>query len=85
MFSLHTAFAIQLLALIAATALLAWTGHAHVFAKNLVRTVAYAGIVLSALGILCTGYYGVKYSRAGYFQSPMGMGMMHESMMKKKG
>ncbi len=86
MFSLHTALAIQLLALIAAAGLLAWSGHTHIFAKGLVRGVAYSVMVISVLGILCTGYYGVKYSRAGYFDSPMGMhGMMHEGMMKKKG
>lgn len=80
MFNLHSAVAFQLLTLVAAAALLAWTGHAHVHAKKLVRTVAYAVGILCVLSLLCTAYYGVKYSRAGYFQSPMGM---HGMMMKK--
>jgi hypothetical protein len=83
MFHLHTAFAVQLLALIAAGALLAWTGYVNIHAKNLVRVVAYSAIVLSVLGILCAGYYGLKYSQAGYFESPAAMMRdKHAGMMK---
>lgn len=86
MFNLHSAFAIQLLTLVAAAALLAWTGHAQVHAKKLVRVIAYAAGVLSILSILCTAYYGVKYSRAGYFQPHMGMhGMMRKGARGMEG
>jgi hypothetical protein len=88
MFHLHSAFAMQLLTVVAAAALLAWTGHAHVHAKKLVKAIAYAVIVVSVLSLLCTGYYGAKYSRAGHFETPTGMrhpmmpkGMMDGSMM----
>jgi hypothetical protein len=90
MFHLHTALAVQLLTLIAAAALLAWTGNTHTHAKNLVRGISYSVIVVSMLSVLCTGYYGAKYSRAGYFETPTGMrhammpkGMMGGGMMKK--
>jgi hypothetical protein len=82
MFHLHTALAIQLLTLIAAAALLAWSGNTHVHAKKLVRAVAYSVIVVSILSVLCTAYYGAKYSKAGHFQTPAGM---HGMMMMKKG
>jgi hypothetical protein len=83
MFQLHSAFAIQLLTVVAAAALLAWTGYAHVHAKKLVQAIAYSVIVLTVLSLLCTAYYGVKYSGAGYFETPMGMRhpMMPKSMM----
>jgi hypothetical protein len=82
MFHLHTALAIQLLTLIAAAALLAWSGSTHVHAKKLVRAVSYSVIVVSILSVLCTTYYGAKYSRAGHFETPASM---HGMMMKKKG
>lgn len=94
MFHLHSAFAIQLLTVVAAAALLAWTGHAHVHAKKLVKAIAYSVMVVSILSLLCTAYYGAKYSRAGHFETPTGMrhpmmpkgmmeGMMGGGMMKK--
>jgi hypothetical protein len=84
MFQLHSTFAIQLLALVAAAALLGWAGYAHVHAKKLVKAIAYSVIVLSVLSLICTAYYGVKYNRAGYFETPTGMrhAMMPKSMME---
>jgi hypothetical protein len=86
MFALHNAFALQLLTLVAAAALLAWSGYAQVHARKLIRAIAYAAIVLSALSLLCAAYYGMKYSREGYFNAPVGMHhMMQDGMMMKKG
>jgi TM2 domain-containing membrane protein YozV len=86
MFNLDTAFATELLVLAAGAALLGWSGYAQVHAKKLVKAIAYAVIVLSVLSMLCTAYYGLKYTRMGYFKTPAGMmhhqGKMHEEMMK---
>jgi hypothetical protein len=85
MFHLDTAFAIELLVLTAGAALLGWTGYAHIHAKKLVRAIAYGVLVLTALTMLCTAYYGVKYTRMGYFSSPMGTqgGMTGHGMIQK--
>lgn len=85
MFHLDTAFAIELLVLTAGAALLGWTGYAHVHAKKLVTAIAYSVIALSVLTMLCTAYYGLKYTRMGYFESPMAMqgGMMRHRMMRE--
>ncbi|HEX5055872.1 MAG TPA: hypothetical protein VFX02_05180 [Gammaproteobacteria bacterium] len=86
MFSLHNAFALQLLTLVAAAALLAWSGYSQVHARKLVRGIAYVAIVVSTLSLLCAAYYGLKYSRAGYFNAPAGRHhMMENGMMMQKG
>ena len=40
--------------------------------------------ILSILSLVCAAYYGMKYNRAGYFETPTGMRhmMMPKSMME---
>lgn len=95
MFQADTAFAAELLALVAGTFLLTWVAKQEVCCKTFGKVVAYFAIVASILGMLCTGYYTLRYWEDGHFKSPhlmsmqgmsgmQGMGMMGQ-MKDKKG
>lgn len=73
------AIAFELIALVAGTALLAYACKEGIGCKAFVKAIAYITIVLSALTILCTGYYSLRYWEDGYFRKPAMMGAKHRS------
>lgn len=83
-----TAFAVELIALVAGAALLVLASKEGASYKGLGKIVGYFTIVASILALLCTGYYWIKYWEQGQFDSPQtmsGMSMMGGmGMMKKK-
>ena len=92
MFESHIAFGVNLLALVAAAGLLGFAVKTDACCKTLMKSVAYAVLVLGVLNILCTSYYTVRYWEDGYFKTPYGqscpmmngqggMGMMQNGMM----
>lgn len=98
MFQADTAFAVELLALVAGTALLIFAGRENVCCKAFAKIVGYFTIVAAILAMLCTFYYTVRYWEEGHFSHPysattihphqgLGMGqkgmMMHPAMMKE--
>lgn len=69
MFQLDTAFAVESIALVAGTFLLAWMSKAEVkcaFSKF----VGVFVIVVSLLGMSCSLYYGLLYRSWGLFNDP---------------
>lgn len=78
MFLLHAAFGLLLIALASGVFLYIWS------AKNdsgLGRVFGLIVILLAVIDMLCAAYYGVKYWKEGYFQSPMAM---HEMQTPNK-
>lgn len=73
MFQADTAFAGELIALVAGTFLLAWVTKQEVCCKTFGKVVAYFTIVASILGMLCTGYYTLRYWKEGDFKRPYSM------------
>jgi hypothetical protein len=69
MFNAHTAFACELLALVAGTLLLLYADKTEVNCKKFAKIVGYFTVVVSILNMLCTTYYTFKYSREGLFES----------------
>lgn len=92
MFESHIAFGINLLALVAAAALLGFSAKTESCCKSLMKTIAYLALLLAGLNLLCSTYYTVKYWKEGYFKTPCGQhapmmmngqgGMMNSDMMK---
>lgn len=93
MFLADTAFAVELLALVAGTFLLVRISGQEVCCKTFGKVVAYFTIVASILAMLCTFYYTARYWEDGHFKTPhtmmrmQGMDMMDcpmmQDMMKK--
>lgn len=79
-FHLDMAFSFEVLTLVAAAALLFWVKSKQVEETCLIKVLAYFSIVVSLLGMLCTGYYGLRYTDQGYFNSPAGS--MGQHLMK---
>lgn len=82
MFLADSAFALELLALVAGTWLL--ITHGQGFAKG----VAYFTIVASILALLCTSFYSTKYWASGKYDHGSRMGgcpMMKKAMGDKGG
>lgn len=77
MFQVDTAFALELLALIGATALLLAAKRAEKFA-GFAKLISFLGIVLSILGMVCTAYYALRYRSEGYFDKPYIFTVRHE-------
>lgn len=75
MFKVDAAFALELIALIAATALLLWAKRSDV-ARGFALVVAYFGIVAAVLAMACTTYYAFRYRQEGGFDRPGPRGMM---------
>lgn len=87
MFQADTAFGTELIALVLGTGLLLWASKEDVCCKGFAKIVAYFTIVASILGMLCTGYYTVRYWEDGHFKHPQSMsmsGMQGMNMMKGK-
>ncbi len=97
MFESHIAFGVNLLALVAAAALLRFYEKTEACCKSLLKVVAYVVLVLATLNLLCTSYYTIRYWEDGYFKTPNGeqcpmmknkkagmMNMMGDDMMKMK-
>lgn len=91
MFESHIAYAVTLLALVAAAALLGFSAKTESCCKSLMKAIAYLVLVLGGLNLLCITYYTFKYWEDGYFKTPYGQhcsmmngqgGMMNEDMMK---
>ncbi len=83
-FHLDMAFSFEVLTLVAAAALLFWVKSKPVQGTGLVKALAYFGIVVSFLGMLCTVYYGLRYREQGYFNAPpvgMGQHLMRDGSM----
>ncbi|MCP5468544.1 MAG: hypothetical protein H7A32_04670 [Deltaproteobacteria bacterium] len=92
MFQADTAFAVELLALVAGTALLIFAGRENVCCKAFAKIVGYFTIVAAILAMLCTFYYTVRYWEEGHFSHPysattihphQGLGMGQKGMMKE--
>ena len=89
MFESHIAFGVNLLALVAAAALLGLAAKTEACCKSLMKSVAYIVLVSGTLNLLCTSYYTVKYWEDGYFKTPYsaqcpmmnGQGMIQNGMM----
>lgn len=87
MFQADTAFGTELIALVLGTGLLLWASKEDVCCKGFAKIVAYFTIVASILGMLCTGYYTVRYWEDGHFKHPQSMsmsGMQGMNMMNGK-
>jgi hypothetical protein len=69
-FKVDAAFALELLALIAATGLLLWAKKSEGVCKGFSLVVAYFGIVAAILAMLCTTYYALRYREKGGFDHP---------------
>lgn len=91
MFQAHIAIAASFLTLIAGAAFLLWIKKQEA-TNALAKLVGYITIISSISGILCAGYYAVRYWEDGYYKAPMiveikggprGMGMMSGMMMDK--
>jgi len=67
------AFATEIIALVAGTALLAYSCKEGIGCKGFVKAIAYITIVLSILTLLCTSYYSLRYWEDGYFKHPQAM------------
>lgn len=89
MFQMHTAYSLELLVL-ATGFVLIYFGSKH--SSALLKIGGYILTVITALNMLCTLYYGVRYWEDGYFKTPYshmcpmmsgqgGMGMMKDGMM----
>ena len=90
-FKADTAFAVELIALVAGTALLLASAKADACCKAFAKGVAIFTIVATILTMLCTGYYSIRYWSEGHFQAPYSrMGHMkgkhkgHDHKKKKK-
>ncbi|MCB1215530.1 MAG: hypothetical protein KDK66_08655 [Deltaproteobacteria bacterium] len=81
-FKADTALAVELLALVAGTALLVWSGKEGLAYKGFAKVVAYFTIILSFLALLCTAYHSVRYWEDGYFRTPYHQGRMGPRGMK---
>ena len=73
MFMFHVAFALDLIALSAGSALYVYSGRSNAAGTCYANTIAMLIIVFSITSTLCTSFYGVKYWLEGYFQNPMCM------------
>ena len=80
----HMTFAVAVLALVASGALLGYASKIEVCCKSLIKGIAYAALVLSALNLLCFGYMTIKScgDNAGCdgSQCPMKAGKRHGPM-----
>lgn len=71
MFLFHASFSLALLALTAGIALYVWSLRAVGAGTGLAKILGFLIMIVALLGVLCTGYCGVRYWQAGYFQSAM--------------
>ncbi len=84
MFLSHIAFSLELLVLACGTCLLSFSFAKEERCINWVKKIGALIIVFSILGMVCTGYYTMKYWLQGAFETPSGMSMsMHKDMMQK--
>lgn len=88
MFFLHTAYALELLTLLAAVGLWIWALRNEGRGVMLGKIFGITVFIFSLLSIACTAYYATTYWKQGYF-STMHHGMKgkacHRMMMQKKG
>jgi hypothetical protein len=86
MFQMHTAYSLELL-VFGGGLVLIYFGVKQ--ASQILKVGGYILTVLTALNMLCTLYYGVRYWQGGYYKTPYGQqcammqnGMMNSDMMK---
>lgn len=82
MFQADTAFAVELIALVAGVFLLIWAGKEGLKHSAFAKAVAYFTIAASILAIICTSYYTIQYWKRGVFDSPKMMEDSHMQMEK---
>jgi len=78
MFMFHTAYALYLLSLAAGLGLFIWSSRNVGKGVGIAKFFSVIIMLLSILGIACTGYFGTKYWQEGYFSVPTDM--MHRVM-----
>lgn len=82
MFIMHVAFSFGLIALAVGVCLYVWSLQAKLKkARDVTQFFGVAIILLSIFGMLCSGYYAMKYWSEGYFEQPMPMMSMQEKKM----
>lgn len=85
MFPFHIAYALNLIALTAGTALYAWVACKEGKGTCFAKAIGIIVIILSILSLICTVFYGVKYWKAGLDKAPLVMMQeMMQDMHKKK-
>lgn len=62
---MHSEIALELLALVAATALLVW-GHRDTVYGKWVKGVSILVMIVAILSLVCSGYHAVKCGKAGW-------------------
>lgn len=67
MFSLHSALALELMAAMAASFLLVIAWHWGAEAKKLGTILGGVGLMIAAVSMSCTVYYGIAYWNEGVF------------------
>jgi len=72
-FLADAALALELMALVAATALLLWAKKYEGACKAFSMVVAYVAMAAAVLALLCTSYYSLRYWEDGWFQRPAAM------------
>ena len=82
-FFAEMAIAVELIALVAGTLLLAYACKEGVGCKAFAKAIAYIVIVISILSLLFTGYYSLRYWEDGYYKSPQIMGGKHRGPGRK--
>lgn len=79
MFEMHTAFALELLAVLAGLFLATYCR------KNAeagwLGVVSYVVVGLATFGLLCSSYYAVRYWEDGYYKTPFGRSEDEQAMM----
>ncbi|AWN72383.1 hypothetical protein LEAN103870_12780 [Legionella anisa] len=73
MFLFHIAITMGFIAFILSISLLIWGLRHQGAGVSLAKVLGSLIAVLSVIGVLCSGYYGIKYWHEGYFETPAAM------------
>jgi hypothetical protein len=78
MFLFHIAIAMGFMVFLFGISLFIWGLRHEGAGVPLAKVLGSLVAILAVIGILCSGYYGIKYWHEGYFETPAAMGKVHK-------